>query len=160
LNVLKTLVCYRWINPGSEWQLHRDWFKNSAMADLLEEDASVANIDTLYRCLDKLGTHKTNLFTFLKQRWVELFHIGYEVLPGNTSDKTTPANFLEKIEKQYGKIKRLWLMDRGIPTEETLELMRSQQATYLVGTPRGRPTRMEKQLIDLQVPETDVPVTA
>jgi len=199
LNVLKTLVCYRWINPGSEWQLHRDWFKNSAMADLLEEDASVANIDTLYRCLDKLGTHKTDLFTFLKQRWVELFHIGYEVLlydltstyfespppeegkrkfgysrdkrsdcvqvvialivtpegfpvayevlPGNTSDKTTLANFLEKIEKQYGKIKRLWLMDRGIPTEETLELMRSQQATYLVGTPRGRLTRMEKQFL-------------
>lgn len=77
----------------------------------------------------------------------EGFPVAYEVLPGNTSDKTTLANFLEKIEKQYGKIKRLWLMDRGIPTEETLELMRSQQATYLVGTPRGRLTRMEKRFL-------------
>jgi len=42
LNVLKTLTTYRLVDPGSEWRLHRDWFKSSAMADLLGEDDSVA----------------------------------------------------------------------------------------------------------------------
>ena len=63
LNVLKTLVSYRLLDPDSEWRLHRDWFKTSAMADLLGEDDSVAAKNTLYRCLDKLCEHKTDLFS-------------------------------------------------------------------------------------------------
>ena len=176
LNVLKTLVCYRLIDPGSEWKLHRLWFVKSAMADLLGEDYAVAMSDTLYRCLDKLCRHKDALFIYLKERWEGLFQaqydlllydltstyfecdvpvegkrrfghsrdrrsdcvqvvialivttdglpVAYEVMQGNTSDKTTLLPFLEKIEKQYGQANRLWLMDRGIPTEESLEPMR------------------------------------
>jgi len=200
LNVLKTLVGYRLLDPGSEWRLHRDWFKSSAMADLLSEDDSVAAKNTLYRCLDKLCEHKADLFSFLKERWVTLFDasydillydltstyfecdppenadglkrfgysrdkrsdcvqvvialivtpegfpVAYEVMPGNTSDKTTLPEFLGKIEKQYGKKNRLWIMDRGIPTEESLEQMRNEGASYLVGTPRGRLSKLEKQL--------------
>jgi len=200
LNVLKTLVGYRLLDPGSEWRLHRDWFKNSAMADLLSEDDSVAAKDTLYRCLDKLCAHKADLFSFLKERWSLLFDtsydillydltrtyfecdppenadglkrfgysrdkrsdcvqvvialivtpegfpVAYEVMPGNTSDKTTLPEFLQKIERQYGKTNRLWIMDRGIPTEESLEQMRREGANYLVGTPRGRVTKLQKQL--------------
>jgi transposase len=41
--------------------------------------------------------------------------LAYEVLPGNTSDKTTLRGFLERIERQYGKARRVWLMDRGVP---------------------------------------------
>jgi transposase len=67
-------------------------------------------------------------------------------MPGNTSDKTTLPEFLGKIEKQYGKKNRLWIMDRGIPTEESLEQMRNEGASYLVGTPRGRLAKLEKQL--------------
>lgn len=61
-------------------------------------------------------------------------------MPGNTSDKTTLKLFLEKIQAQYGKARRIWIMDRGIPTEETLQEMRQSDppAGYLVGTPRGR----------------------
>jgi len=201
LNVLKTLVGYRLLDPGSEWRLHRDWFKNSAMGDLLSEDDSVAAKDTLYRCLDKLCTHKADLFSFLKDQWSLLFDasydvllydltstyfecdppetadglkrfgysrdkrpdcvqvvialivtpegfpVAYEVMPGNTSDKTTLPEFLRKIEAQYGKMNRLWIMDRGIPTEEALEQMRAEGASYLVGTPRGRLTQLEDQLI-------------
>jgi hypothetical protein len=73
LHVLKTLTAYRLLDPGSEWRLHRDWFKTSAMADLLGEDESIAAKDTLYRCLDKLCEHKADLFSFLKERWSELF---------------------------------------------------------------------------------------
>ena len=50
LAILKTLVCYRLMDPGSEWRLHRDWFENSAMADLLGEDFSLGGKDNLYRC--------------------------------------------------------------------------------------------------------------
>jgi transposase len=201
LNVLKTLVCYRLLDPGSEWRLHRDWFKTSAMKDLLGEDDSVVAKDTLYRCLDKLCKHKTDLFSFLKKQWSLLFNasydvllydltstyfecdppeeglrrfgysrdkrsdcvqvvialivtpegfpVAYEVMPGNTSDRTTLPDFLRKIEKQYGKINRLWIMDRGIPTEKALEQMRAEGANYLVGTPRGRLSKLEDQLFRL-----------
>jgi transposase len=199
VNVLKTLVSYRLLDPGSEWRLHRDWFKNSAMADLLGEDDAVAAKDTLYRCLDLLERHKTPLFSHLKAQWSMLFNVSYdvllydltstyfesappeeeglrkfgysrdkrpdcvqvvialivtpegfpvayEVMPGNTSDKATLPDFLRKIEKQYGKRNRLWIMDRGIPTEASLEQMRTEGASYLVGTPRGRLTKLEDQL--------------
>jgi len=78
------------------------------------------------------------------------FPLTYEVLAGNTSDKTTLRGFLQKIEAQYGKAERIWLMDRGIPTEAVLEEMRQSDPPikYLVGTPKGRLTRLEKQLLD------------
>ena len=62
--------------------------------------------------------------------------LAYEVLAGNTADKTTLAQFLAKIESMYGKARRVWVMDRGIPTEATLRQMRSDKVAYLVGTPR------------------------
>ena len=191
LNVFKTLVCYRLIDPGSEWRLHRQWYERSAMGDLLGEDFGLVQIDKLYRCLDKLLPHKRDLFTYLRQRWQALFNVGfevllydltstyfeseppegglrkfgysrdkrpdcvqvvialivtpegfplaYEVMPGNTLDKTTLGDFLKRIEQQYGKARRTWVMDRGIPTEETLSRMRTAEMPihYLVGTPRG-----------------------
>ena len=75
--------------------------------------------------------------------------LAYEVMDGNTSDKTTLRAFLAKIESQYGKAKRIWVMDRGIPTEEVLAEMRSSDppVQYLVGTPRGRLTKLEKAFI-------------
>ena len=81
----------------------------------------------------------------------EGFPLGYEVMPGNTSDKTTLPTFLKRIEEQYGKAQRIWVMDRGIPTEKDLEAMRSSEPPihYLVGTPKGRLTKYEKQLLEL-----------
>ncbi len=75
--------------------------------------------------------------------------LAYEVLPGNTADKTTLRGFLDRIEGQYGKARRVWVMDRGIPTEETLEQMRRSDPPvhYLVGTPKGRLSRLEKDLL-------------
>ena len=79
----------------------------------------------------------------------EGFPLAYEVLPGNTTDKTTLKDFLGKIEEQYGKAQRIWVMDRGIPTEETLRLMRQSEppVSYLVGTPKGKLTTLEAALI-------------
>ena len=203
LNVFKTLVCYRLIDPGSEWRLHRHWYEQSAMADLLGEDFGLVQSDKLYRCLDKPVAHKEALFGFLRQRWQALFDVrfevllydltstyfecdvpdggkrkfgysrdkrsdcvqvvialivtpdgfplAYEVMPGNTSDKTTLAGFIKKIEAQYGKAQRTWVMDRGIPTEEVLAEMRAAETPiyYLVGTPKGRLTKLEKEFLKL-----------
>jgi transposase len=78
------------------------------------------------------------------------FPLTYEVLCGNTSDKTTLKEFLQKIEAQYGKARRIWVMDRGIPTEEVLAEMRAGDppVQYLVGTPKGRLTKLEKDLLN------------
>jgi transposase len=201
LNVLKTLVTYRLIDPGSEWRLHRQWYDQSAMADLLGEDFALAQKDNLYRCLDKLPAHKTEMFSFLQQRWKSLFAaefevllydltstyfecdppaagkrrfgysrdkrsdcvqvvialivtpdglpLAYEVMAGNTADKTTLRDFIKRIETQYGKAKRTWVMDRGIPTEEVLSEMRASETPvyYLVGTPRGRLSQLEEDFL-------------
>jgi len=202
LNVLKTLVCYRLIDPGSEWRLHRQWFKRSAMADLLEADERIARSDTLYRCLDKLLDHKDALFQFLTRRWHDLFGaryevllydltstyfqsnppgegkrqygysrdkrpdctqvvialivtpeglpLTYEVLAGNTADCTTLSEFLARVERLYGQSERVWVMDRGVPTEQALAAMRASAAPvrYLVGTPKGRLSKLEKEFLD------------
>jgi len=80
----------------------------------------------------------------------EGFPLAYEVMAGNTADKSTLRGFLKKIEAQYGKAERIWVMDRGIPTEEVLEEMRQSDPPvyYLVGTPKGRLSRYEKALTD------------
>ena len=202
-HVLMVLTAYRLIDPGSEWRLHRDWYDRSAMGDLLGEGFPVVGKDTLYRCLDKLPEHKEALFSFLAERWKDLFGItydvllydltstyfesnppfgeddkrrygysrdrrpdcvqviiaavvtpegfplAYEVLHGNTADKTTLPAFLEKIEAQYGKARRVWLMDRGIPTDEQLADARGRGIGYVVGTPKGRLNKLERQLCDL-----------
>jgi len=76
--------------------------------------------------------------------------LAYEVLPGNTADNTTLKDFLARIVAQYGKARRIWLMDRGVPTEAVLAEMRAADppVQYLVGTPKGRLTRLEKGLVD------------
>jgi transposase len=204
-HILQTLVCYRLIDPGSEWRLHRQWFEQSAMGDLLGADYTLVQKNSLYRCLDKLLEHKTALFDHLRERWQDLFGanfevllydltstyfespppeddndkrryghsrdkrsdcvqvvialvvtpdgfpLAYEVLPGNTADCTTLRGALRKIEAQYGKAQRIWVMDRGIPTEEVLAEMRQAEppVSYLVGTPKGRLSKLEKALLGL-----------
>lgn len=81
----------------------------------------------------------------------EGFPLGYEVMPGNTSDRTTLPGFLKLIEEQYGKARRIWIMDRGIPTKKDLQAMRQSDPPihYLVGTPKGSLSRYEKKLLEL-----------
>src|SRR5271157_4934264 len=79
-HILQTLVCYRLIDPGSEWRLHRQWFEQSAMGDLIGADYSLVEKNALYRCLDKLLEHKDALFLHLRQRWQDLFAASFDVL--------------------------------------------------------------------------------
>jgi len=215
-DILQTLVCYRLIDPGSEWRLHRLWFEHSAMGDLLGRDYALVEKNALYRTLDKLLAHKPALFSHLQERWRDLFGakfdvllydltstyfesvppeneqdkrrfgysrdkrpdcvqvvialivtpegfpLAYEVMPGNTADKTTLKEFLQKIEAQYGQAQRIWVMDRGIPTEAVLQQMRQSDPPvfYLAGTPKGRLSQLEAQLLrlDWQAVRTGVDV--
>jgi transposase len=201
--VLRLLVVNRLLDPGSEFRVHRQWFDQTAMAELLGTNFAVAEKDRLYRCLDRLLEHKQELFQYLRQRWQDLFAtqfevllydltstyfegeaaeipkakrgysrdhrpdclqviialvitpegfpLAYEVLDGNTSDRTTLRGFLDHMETTYGKARRVWVMDRGIPTEALLAEMRdpSRQMFYLVGTPKGRVNQHEKKWLDL-----------
>ena len=80
----------------------------------------------------------------------EGFPLAYEVLEGNTSERTTLRDFLERIESNHGKARRVWVMDRGIPTEEVLGEMRQATDTfYLVGTSRSKIQQYERQWLEL-----------
>ena len=202
--IAEALSCYRLMEPGSEWRMHRHWYEKSAMVDLLGAGFELVEIHKLYECLDRLMEHKRALFDRLTQRWKDLFNakfdvllydltstyfesdppfsegdkrkygysrdkrfdcvqvvialiitpegfpLAYEVLAGNTADNTTLRGFLKKVEAQYGKAERIWVMDRGIPTEEVLAEMRQSDppVCYLVGTPKGRLSRYEKALTE------------
>ena len=76
--------------------------------------------------------------------------LAYEVMPGNIQDRQTLIHFLKKIRRRFGKAQRTWIMDRGIPTEDTLALMRKKRhrISYLVGTPKGRLSKLENRLQD------------
>jgi transposase len=201
--VLRLLVVNRLLDPGSEFRVHRQWYVDSAMDELLQTDFAVAEKDRLYRCLDRVLAHKQELFVWLKQKWADLFAadfevllydltstyfegemeqnpkakrgysrdgrpdclqlvialvvtpdgfpLAYEVMNGNTSDYATLPGFLKKIEDTYGKARRVWVMDRGIPSEAILKDMRTAegQTFYLVGTPKGKINQHEKKWLDL-----------
>jgi transposase len=191
------------LDPGSDFRLHRQWYVDTAMDELLETDFAVAAKDRLYRSLDRVLPHKQELFVWLKQKWADMFQadfevllydltstyfegemeqnpkaqrgysrdkrpdclqlvialvvttdglpLAYEVMKGNTSDRTTLPAFLKKIEETYGKAKRVWVMDRGVPSEAILKDMRDpeRQTFYLVGTPKSKITQHEKKWLDL-----------
>ena len=201
--VLRLLVVNRLLGPGSEFRVHRQWYVDSAMDELLDTGFEVAEKDRLYRCLDRVLEHKQELFVYLKQKWADLFGadfevllydltstyfegemeqnpkarrgysrdgrpdclqlvialvvtpdgfpLAYEVMNGNTADSSTLRDFLAKIETTYGKARRVWVMDRGIPSEAILKEMREpeRETFYLVGTPKGRISQHEKKWLAL-----------
>lgn len=202
--VLRVLVIYRLLSPGSEWRLHRQWFGTTALPDLLGVDERAAQPATLYRCLDFLLAEKEALFAHLRERWRDLFAaryeillydltstyfecdvpadeadprrfgysrdrrsdcvqvvialvvtpeglpLAYEMLPGNTADKTTLPAMLALVQQRHGQAQRIWVMDRGVPTEAVLAQMRASTPPvhYLVGTPKARLNRMEAALTE------------
>jgi transposase len=77
--------------------------------------------------------------------------LAYEVMKGNTSDRTTLPGFLKKVEDTYGRARRVWVMDRGVPSEAILKNMRDpeRQTFYLVGTPKSKINQHEKKWLDL-----------
>jgi hypothetical protein len=176
------------------------WSRVAAVLDdLLEIEEGKINDTRLYRCLDRILPHKTNLEQHLKQRYGELFGaefdvllydltstyvegaaeknammgrgysrdhrpdceqmvialivnregfpFSYETFDGNRADVSTMESILRMVERKYGKARRIWVMDRGIVSEENLAAIRKRGGQYLVGTPRRQMKRFEAELL-------------
>ncbi|HUS47936.1 MAG TPA: IS1634 family transposase, partial [Phycisphaerae bacterium] len=72
--------------------------------------------------------------------------LGYEIFPGNCADVTTVEQIVSTMEARYGRADRIWVMDRGMISEETIAFMKSEGRRYIVGTPRAALRRYEREL--------------
>jgi transposase len=196
------LILARLCEPSSELHIAEDWYRRTALEDLLALPASLVNDDRLYRALDRLLPHKTALEQHLVARLGELFALeydlllydvtsvyfegqaaqnplaqrgysrdhrpdcqqvclalvvtrdgmplGYEVFPGNRTDVTTVEEIVETMEARYGLAQRIWVMDRGMTSEDNLEWLRQTQRRYLVGTPKSALRKWARQIADAQ----------
>ena len=194
------LVMARLCEPSSELHIAEDWYRRTALDDLLGIPVEKVNDDRLYRALDRLLPHKERLEQHLKEKIGTLFGVkydlmlydvtstyfegeaqanpqaqrghsrdqrsdckqvcialvvtregiplGYEVFAGNRTDVTTVEEIVEAMERKYGKADRLWVMDRGMVSEDNLEFMRERGARYLVGTPKSDLKKVEQHLVD------------
>lgn len=198
--VAAVLVLARLCEPSSELHIAEDWYRRTALEDLLGVAAERIDETRLDRGLDRLLPHKRALEAHLKRRFGELFAIdydlllydvtstyfegeaasnaqakrgysrdqradckqvciglvvtrdgyplGYEVFDGNRVDVTTVEEMVGTIEAQYGKAGRVWVMDRGMVSEDNLAWMREGGRRYLVGTPKSELRKWEKELVE------------
>lgn len=204
--IASVLAIARLCEPSSELHIAEDWYRRTALEDLLGVDPARVTHTRLYEALDRLLPHKRELEMHLKERVGELFAadfdlllydvtstyfegqaprnpmakrgysrdhrpdckqvciglvvthdgfpIGYEVFAGNTVDVTTLQRVVEEMESRYGRAKRIWVMDRGLASEDNLEWMQQEGRRYLVGTPRSEMQNWERELVDQRGWET------
>jgi hypothetical protein len=183
------LVLARLCEPASELHIAEDWYRQTALEDLLGVPADVVNDDRLYRALDRLLPHKRSIEQHVVTRLGELFALdyelllydvtstyfegqaaanplahrgysrdhrpdckqvcialvvtregmplGYEVFAGNRTDVTTVEEIVGTMEARYGLAQRIWVMDRGMTSEENLAWLRASGRRYLLGTPKS-----------------------
>jgi transposase len=193
------LVTARLCEPSSELHIAEDWYRRTALEDLVGIPAEKVNDDRLYRALDELLPHKEKLEKHLKERLGQLFDLkydlmlydvtstyfegeakgnpmaqrghsrdqrpdckqvcialvvsregmplGYELFAGNRVDVTTVEEIVESMEEKYGKADRVWVMDRGMTSQENLEFLRERGAKYLVGTPKSDLKKFEREIL-------------
>src|SRR6266446_2888706 len=194
------LVLARLCEPSRELHIAEDWYRRTALEDLLALPAPLVNDDRLYRALDRLLPHKRTLEQHLVARLGELFALdydlllydvtstyfeglaesnplaqrgysrdhrpdckqvclalvvtreglplGYEVFAGNRTDVTTVEEIVEAMEARYGAAQRIWVMDRGMTSEDNLERLRERGCRYLVGTPKSELRKWARQIAD------------
>jgi transposase len=197
--VVAVLAINRLCAPGSELAIEERWYPSTALDDLLGIEEGKINDTRLYRCLDRILPHKTQLEQHLKQRYGELFGaefdvllydltstyvegsaeknpmmargysrdhrpdceqmvialivnsegfpFSYETFNGNRADVSTMETILRMVERKYGKARRIWVLDRGIVSEENLAAIGKRGGQYLVGTPRRQMKQFEEELL-------------
>ncbi len=197
--VVAILVIGRLCEPSSELHVAEDWYRSTALEDLLGVAVEQIYDERLYRALDQVLPHKEALEKHLVKRLGELFEIdydlllydvtstyfegagapeickrgysrdhrpdcvqvnvalvvtregiplGYEVFAGNTADVDTVEEIVEKMERRYGKARRVWVMDRGMVSAENLAWLQSGGRLYVIGTPRSALRRWARELAD------------
>ena len=196
------LVLARLCEPSSELHIAEDWYRRTALEDLLALPAARVNDDRLYRALDRLLPHKTALEQHLVARLGELFALdydlllydvtsiyfeglangnalaqrghsrdhrpdckqvclalvvtregmplGYEVFAGNRTDVTTVEEIVTAMETRFGMAQRVWVMDRGMTSDENLQWLRATGRHYLVGTPKSELRKWAREIAEAQ----------
>jgi len=194
------LVIARLCDPSSELSIAENFWRKTAISDLLGIPPEKVYDNRLYRALDKLLPHKQKLEVFLKEKLGELFDLeydlllydvtstyfegqaksnplaqrgysrdkrgdckqiciglvvsrcgmplGYEVFAGNTADVTTVEQIVTTMETRYGRSNRIWVMDRGMVSQENIEFLKEGERRYILGTPKSMLKKFEQQLLD------------
>jgi len=194
------LTLARFCEPSSELHIAEDWYRRTALQDILGVEPEAVHHTRLYAGLDRLLPHKAALEAHLKKRCGELFDLdfdlllydvtstyfegeakgnplaqrgysrdkrpdckqvciglvvtrdgfplGYEVFAGNRTDVTTVEEIVETMEARYGAAQRVWVMDRGMVSEDNLAWLREGERKYLVGTPRSELKKWERELVE------------
>ena len=194
-----TLMLMRITEPSSELRIAEHLYERSTLPDLLGIPVDKVNDDRLYRALDMLLPHKTDIEKYLKERLGQLFNLeydlllydvtstyfegeaaeneqarrgysrdhrpdckqvcialivsregiplGYEVFNGNRHDSTTVEDIVTRIESRYGRSERIWVMDRGMLSEDNLEFLQSKKRRYIIGTPKSELKHFEQEMI-------------
>jgi len=184
------LVIARFCEPASELHVAEDWFRRTALGDLLGIPDEKVNDDRLYRAHDHVLPHKAALEQHVQQRLGTLFGLeydlllyditstyfegtaarnpqaqrgysrdhrpdckqvliglvvtregyplGYEVFAGNRNDGSTVKEIVTRMESRYGRQQRIWVLDRGMVSEATMDWLKERGSRYIVGTPRSR----------------------
>lgn len=198
--VASILTIARLCEPSSELHIAEDWYRRTALEDLLGIDPSHIHHKRLYQGLDRLLAHKRALQMHLKERVGSLFDLdfdvllydvtstyfegqaegnplaargysrdhrgdckqvciglvvtregfplGYEIFAGNRHDSTTVEEIVHEMESRYGTARRIWVMDRGMTSEENLAWLRQNGRRYLIGTPKNQMKQWQRELVD------------
>jgi transposase len=194
------LVIARLCEPSSELHIAEDWYRKTALEDIVAVPTEAVNDDRLYRALDALLPHKAAIEQHLKHRLGELFELdydlllydvtstyfegqaaanpqakrghsrdhrpdckqvcialvvtkegvplGYEIFDGNRTDITTVEEIVSTMERRFGKSNRVWVMDRGMTSEDNIAWFWQTNRRYLVGTPKAELKKWEQQIVD------------
>jgi len=196
-DVIAILAIGRLCEPSSELHVAEQWYRTTALEDLLGVTSESVYDERLYRSLDRLLPHKEAIETHLVKRFGELFDLdydlllydvtstyfegvadpeiakrgysrdhrpdcvqvnialvvtregmplGYEIFPGNTTDVTTVQKIVAGIEARFGKANRVWVMDRGMASQENLAWLNETGRRYLIGAPKAELKRWAKQI--------------
>ncbi|MGE5306829.1 MAG: IS1634 family transposase, partial [Alphaproteobacteria bacterium] len=197
--VIAILVIGRLCEPSSELHVAEQWYRSTALEDLLGVAVEDLYDERLYRALDRLLPHKQALEKHLVKRLGELFDLdydlllydvtstyfegvadpsiaqrgysrdhrpdcvqvnialvvsregiplGYEIFAGNTTDVTTVQQIVEKMEDRFGKVNRVWVMDRGMVSAENISWLNSTGRRYVIGTARSELGRFAQQIAE------------
>jgi len=197
--VITILVIGRLCEPSSELHVAEQWYRTTALEDLLGVTAESIYDERLYRSLDRLLPHKQAIEAHLVKRFGELFELdydlllydvtstyfegvadpeiakrgysrdhrpdcvqvnialvvtregmplGYEIFSGNTTDVTTVKKIVAGMEARFGKPNRVWVMDRGMASQQNVAWLNETGRRYVIGTPKAELKRWAKQIED------------
>ncbi len=130
---------------GSLFKLDYDLFLYDVTSTYFEGEARMNPLAQRGYSRDHRGDCKQVCIGLVVSR--EGFPLGYELFSGNRTDVTTVEEIIELMEGRYGRANRIWVMDRGMVSEENMGLLTKEGRRYILGTQRGQLKRYEEELL-------------